>query len=206
MVRKRSEEELRSILAVQIEALRDSCASYDNGKTWEALRLATTTFVLVHDTGSRAKSVLGQLGAKNSMLFLASAEALGPNEVGMPPLVSSIAKPGEASYVPKLGRFPANHSLVSFKDWWQRQLIFKNGPNTITRKRLTFGLRNMDGGAHYDEEIRKPDYAAVADNKMSSIRHRDGVYRTVPGLQHAMMRQVAWELLESLKTHGLYSE
>ena len=66
-----------------------------------------------------------------------------------------------------------------------------------------FGLRNLDGGSHYDEEILDPNYAAITGTNFMHVRRRDGRYHTVRQLELATTRQVAWELLESIEKHEL---
>src|SRR5258708_10006160 len=48
----RPRAELIELLKHHRQALAASCTSYDSGNEWEAARLATTVFTLVHDGGS----------------------------------------------------------------------------------------------------------------------------------------------------------
>lgn len=57
---KRPREELIGLLKGQRGALAASCKGFDAGEEWEAERLATTIFTLVHD-GGPIFSLLGQL-------------------------------------------------------------------------------------------------------------------------------------------------
>jgi hypothetical protein len=63
-----SHAELEQHLAEQVSFLRVSAQAFDAGLEAEAKRLATSIRVLVHDTGI-SKSLIGQLGLKESMRF-----------------------------------------------------------------------------------------------------------------------------------------
>jgi hypothetical protein len=50
---------------------------------------------------------------------------------------------------------------LSFEAWWNKDIIFFEGPLTLTRRQLVFTLRNQEGGSHYDEEVRNPNFAPL---------------------------------------------
>jgi hypothetical protein len=68
----RPREEVLDALNQQREALIASCKSYDEGNRWEALRLATAVYIIVHDGGRNSKSILTQLGLRGSLRFVGS--------------------------------------------------------------------------------------------------------------------------------------
>lgn len=67
---------------------------------------------------------------------------------------------------------------------------------------MVFALRNQEGGAHFDEELRDQDYAQMAHGTMW-MSVWNGEERPMRELELATMRQVAWELLESFRLAGL---
>ena len=73
----------------------------------------------------------------------------------------------------------------------------------MTRKKLVFALRNLDGGAHYDEEILDPNYIEMTRGKSWVAVSPDGTKRPVRQLELASMRQIAWEVLDSLECAGV---
>lgn len=71
----------------------------------------------------------------------------------------------------------------------------------LTRRRLVFALRNKDGGAHFDAELDEP-YAVFSQKPVWFAIQGDKSY-PIMQQETATMRQIAWELLETLKGAGL---
>src|SRR5579862_8153596 len=67
----RSREEVVNALATQRRHMAASCAAFDAGKYSEALRLATCVYTIVHD-GGKIRSILAQLGTKETHVFFAT--------------------------------------------------------------------------------------------------------------------------------------
>ena len=91
------------------------------------------------------------------------------NLVSYTPLVMIRLGGGGANFLPRLGEFPGGHRMLRFNEWWDRDLVFRSGgdQHRMTRKKLVFALRNLDGGAHYDEEIRDPNYIEMTHGSYS---------------------------------------
>jgi hypothetical protein len=207
-MRYRSSNELAEALVNQMRALQASCESYDRGNKWEALRLATAVYVIVHDGGKRNRGLLTHIGVKTTMKFLASGKEVDPdNLIADTPLVGlQLGGTENAAYVPLLNQHPNLHRWVSFGEWWERDSIFRSGDNkhSLSRKKLVFALRNQDGGSHFDEVVMDPNYAEMTHGKGWISVSPDGLQRPVRQLEMATMRQVAWELQQSLKKAGVY--
>lgn len=192
---------------MQVRALRASCASFDQGNAWEAMRLATSTYIMVNDGGRNARSILTHLGIRDSISFIASGHDIrsSRNMVADTPLVLAVMQIGGPSdYVPRGNQTPELERLLSFGAWWERDYIFRSGDglNKLTRKKLVFALRNQEGGSHYDGELTDPDYIEAAHGKTWMALSSDGSRRPLRQLELVTMRQVAWELLESLTRAG----
>src|SRR5579871_866166 len=69
----RPPEELWRIFLDHRKALISSNSAYDRGDLWEATRLSTCIYSLLHDGGKNSKSILGQLDLKNGIHFLSSS-------------------------------------------------------------------------------------------------------------------------------------
>jgi hypothetical protein len=67
----RTRAEIKQAFDIQLAAVAASSRSYDDGNRWEALRLSTAVYNLVHDHGS-IKSLLGQLGIRRRVRYRAS--------------------------------------------------------------------------------------------------------------------------------------
>lgn len=209
MTRHRDADELREAFKVQKCALISSCRAYDEGQKWEALRLATTVYIFVRDGGKKNRSILTQMGMRDSMKFAVPVSwAADPrNRVSYTPLVILELRGGGGgvNYLPRLSEFPSGRRMLRFNEWWDRDLVFRTGGNRhrLTRKKLVFALRNLDGGAHYDEEILDPNYIEMKYGKSWMSISPDGTERPVRQLELASMRQIAWEVLNSLECAGV---
>ena len=199
----RSSEEVQRALEIQRQALESSCVAYDNGNRWEASRIATTVMVLVHDAG-RNQSILRQLGIKGKLRFITSAFQYSPRNVLREThlLSTRVYNDGTAEYAPLLDGAPHGLRRLQFHDWWESELIFRDGTFRLTRKRLAHVLRNQEGGAHFDPILQDANYLRFAKEQLTTpyVVSAGMPPRAILGAEWASMRQVGWELLETLKT------
>nr|WP_321360904.1 hypothetical protein [uncultured Hyphomonas sp.] len=207
MVRVRSPEEILQALRTQIRALESSGAAFDDGERWEAIRIATGVHTIVHDASKKNKSLLTHLGAKSRMKFLGSAEEINPNNL-LPShnLVHMKIGGEDAMYLPNLENFSRDHRWLPFSKWWDEP-IFSSGENKnlLSRKNLVFGLRNKDGGGHFDNKVHDEDYVYISDRTLWVATDATGRNIELRDLELTSMRQIGWEVLETLKSANLYS-
>ncbi|MBK9434523.1 MAG: hypothetical protein IPN52_05180 [Micrococcales bacterium] len=149
-------------LAVQMEFLRRSCQSYDDGFEGEACRLAVTLRVLLHNTDQSA-ALLTQAEMLTEMtLFADSSQPIDPkNLLPNPALVIMKVTAGRGgAYVPRLdgGAWPVR--LVPFKQWWDEPVSKDTAGNLWSRKDHVRTLANKEGGAHVDPNL-DPAYEAL---------------------------------------------
>jgi hypothetical protein len=193
-------EEVKMALDVQRNAMAASAKSYDDGNKWEALRLATAVHVIVHDAGG-TKSLLKQLGIKGSLRFFASGPKSNPNNLIRESLLVSVRifGDGSAEYVPRLDHNHHPPRLVQFHEWWEEDIIFREGTFFLSRKRLVFVLRSQEGGSHFDPVLKDPNYLRFSREQITTPYVSGGGTSTpVLGAELATMRQVAWELTKTL--------
>ncbi len=205
--RIRSPAEIRDAFDIQIKALRASCSAYDDGDTWESIRLAVAVHTIVHDASNSKASLLTHLGAKVGMQFLNSGRPINPkNQIDSTPLLLMHMGPQGSRYLPRLDNGPPGVARwVSFSTWWTDEPIYSSGLNQhlLSRKGLTFALRNKEGGGHFDPKVFDESYTKMQDG---SWHHNvQGEERTLKGAELASMRQVAWEVQKSLENAGLIS-
>jgi hypothetical protein len=197
--------------------LEASCEGFDKGNQWEANRLATTIYTLLHDGGS-ITSLLTQLGARSGLRFMSSGRVVDhkPNEQGeilaasTPPLVMIKMSPGSTKFKARLSSTAAvpeqTQSSVQFHKWWEDERIFKDwsGDSSLflNRRRLIFALRHQDGGAHIGD-LTDPAYVRLkAGAGWMGGASINGAVFTTELMTEALaesMRQVAWEVTETLK-------
>jgi hypothetical protein len=199
----RKPEEIREALEVQRSALTASCKAYDEGNRWEAIRLATTVFVIVHDAGKKFQSLLAQLGIRGKLRFVASGFPANPNnllrETNL--VMARVHSDGRAEYVPLLDEASVPIRRVQVHSWWKDDLILRDGTFRLTRQKLAFVLRSQEGGAHFDAALRDPNYVQFAHEQLSTpfALFEGRAPKPILGVEWASMRQVAWELLKTLE-------
>jgi hypothetical protein len=213
---RRSREEMEIEFDEQIVAFRHSIASYDQGNEWEFKRLATSIYIIAFDgTGGRTVSMLTQLGLKSGMRLLSSfvLPKLPPNTeiVGgtLSPLVD-INFFG-FTYVPVFDRNRADCRRLPFSRWWDEKVFFEHTRIPLSRKNLIFTARTQDGGAHVDERITDQHYRSFKDDgggdaEFISFTLNDDpekfTHHKVKGGVIALLRQISWELDQSLREIG----
>ena len=129
----------------------------------------------------------------------------GGFEFGAPPLLTLFKKEGQMTLAPKLGSSPSRE--CRFNEWWTGIVYTDVRGHEISRRKLTRFLRNQDGGSHVDESLRDESYShfsrrpsAVRWNNDKTVMARVQVDET--NSHWLTMRQIAWELDESLKLIG----
>ncbi|HEY1124624.1 MAG TPA: hypothetical protein VGE65_03250 [Sphingobium sp.] len=121
-------------------------------------------------------------------------------------------------YAPTLDGKPESHRWIKFSKWYE-EVIFSFGSRKLTRKNLIHMFRNREGGGHVDPYVRNDDETfylfryqgahtiSVGPSQITGpttpeieamFTEGDGIERPVPFGPEASMRQIAWEILESL--------
>jgi hypothetical protein len=206
LVKIRTPQEVKAAYENQLRALEASCAGYDAGNTWEAMRLAVAVYVLVNDGGRKNQSLITRMGLNRKLRFLASGPEIdGRNLLVDQPLVAlKVQRHSDdrrtCIFVPLLETQSQSHRWVSKDEWWGRDTIYKNGDLTMTRKQLVFALRNKEGGSHFDH-LADESYIKYATEPAWKFQPVDGESHEVQGVERATMRQVAWELIFALKSY-----
>lgn len=208
MDNSRSEGELLVKLSIQRRALTSSCEAYDRGDTWEAERLAVTAYVLLHDGGPRTRSLLGQLGMKSSLKYISSSRGFrmefaiplspSPLEVSPPAPLIHVRMGDEGILFSPDCEITGNeewHRILPFSKWYEEPIFKTANGRALSRKNLIFSLRSQDGGAHIDALLRDEAYVSLKSDPDSRMRSDN---KPVPNAHYASMRQISWEICQSL--------
>ena len=197
MAYTKNESELLSHLEEQIQFLINSSNAYDGGSKEEAIRLANTIRVLLHDTSS-SNSLLNQLGKKD-ILFYDTADDYEPknlmSQFGL--LAITIGKKNE--YIPRLDSdISTLHrtAKIPFTNWWEKIVIIDSERNEFSRKDLVLSVCNKDGGAHVDP-VLGDDYAKLTREGSLGWQTLDG--ESLKNAELASVRQIAHEVFKSLE-------
>jgi hypothetical protein len=124
-VPRKSQSEIEDHYREQMQFLRSSAAAYDAGDSTEALRLAVSLRVLLHDT-PQSTSILTQLGVKTDLAFVDTAlmpvvkvpdstfvgAVLAPMVMGVP----------DSGYRARLADGGVNPPMI-FHHWWYSIVI-----------------------------------------------------------------------------------
>lgn len=199
---KRTPSQIQEAFEIQKAALRASAENFDSGATWEALRLATAVYVLVHDGGKNSVSILSHLNKKVGLKFLCSSSPISDqNLIASHNLVFIEMSSNKVRYLPILDSFQESWRWTAFSTWWENDPIFSSGSgkNLVSRKNLVFHLRDKEGGAHYDAKIAQAEYFEMSKKPHWVSSVGDGAEAPVLGLETATMRQIAFELLQTLE-------
>lgn len=203
---KQTSDDLEASLREQIEFLRKSCKSYDEGFEGEGKRLATCIRVLVHDT-SKSTSLL-RLLKKKDIYFYDTATDYSPQNLlshfGLCQLrlERKSSQLATGNYVPCLDSCFELHKIrkIKFNDWWEEIVIKDSKSNLFTRKKLVLEASNKDGGAHVDPELDL-DYAALSKFNSAGGMVVSGDLKVRPfinGPELPSIRQIAYEILLTL--------
>lgn len=118
-------------------------------------------------------------------------------------IIKTINRADEEGYVAdtmiKCSQFEQTHRMLPLKEWMNEKVFLdKVGGNSLTRWGVISMLANKDGGAHFDPKVpvkydtfRHPNLFKVSFGSIEVPFSRNPVYVSV--------RQIAWEVLESLK-------
>jgi hypothetical protein len=192
----------------------------------EAIRMATTIRVLVHDTTS-STSLLTHLDIKKSTQFYNTALPEGSfagfnlNGVNVQvdwddfirntPYAALVAKEiisvngnirmAFKPFAKNANRDVNEYPTQGFDDWWEGKVYDDKNGKEMTRKQLILAASNKDGGAHVDT-VLPPNYVAIKNSNFVDIIV-DGQQRDFDNVPlYSSIYQVGWELLQSLGACG----
>jgi hypothetical protein len=192
----RTTSELEEHLRDQVHFMTQSAQSYDNGFTSEAKRLAVALRILLHDT-TRSRSVLGQLGIKERLLWCDTATDYDPeNLMTQAGLTQIQLEPAGATFVPRLSQGVVKPKLP-FEMWWNAVVVADAAQSLFTRRTLVLTVADRDGGAHVDPQLDAAYSALTRGNSMAWYHTSDGTQ--VKLVERASVRQIAYEVLTSLE-------
>lgn len=198
-------EELRAHLGEQMEFIKASSRSFDDGFLGEGKRLATTIRVLVHDTG-QSKSLLGLLSVKQSLLFMDTAPRLNRANLaptwGLP--MMEVGNRTASRFFAPLGVLPPSriHPPKLFDAWWGDPVTKDQEGREFCRKDFVMTVANKEGGAHIDP-VLSPRWMALTRHNSLGVNYvlSEGERREVEGdLALQSVRQIAYEIEQTIGT------
>ena len=155
-------------------------------------------------------------------LSLTRWDADPPTQVfPMPSIIHSMLSEGtppKQRYVPSFDLI--KYKTVSMKEWWNDAIWILPGNHTpLARKDFALGMADQDGGAHVDASLNRPYFLAKQGGGMQfptdngfcfALQEMDDVESQAesarvegPSVVHAVLRQMAHEILNSEFVHAL---
>lgn len=192
------------------------CEDYDRGNTFAIVLVAVILRTLLKTKG-RSISVFEQLGWHTN-LFVDSRSPeggfsfweIGDNvsnhtflmqkEVYGGLLKKKVCNMPEGLKFDFAPLFDANRGVkqTSFEDWYKNDKVLKVGGYEFTREDCIENVADKDGGAHFDPVI-PIDYYALRQPTSLKIIVDGQVARFNQNPVYVSVRQIAWEVLETLK-------
>ena len=196
--KQRTPKDLSNKLLEQLNFLETSAELYDRGNEKEAIRMAVTLRILLHDS-KNSKSLLSQLG-KKSIQFYDTVWKREMFNINVPycGLISVHMEQKKTHYVATLDDVPEIRRID--RDHWWNMIIFedKDG-NSISRKTLILTMADKDGGAHVDPAVNE-EYLHLSTGESLTRKYSvDGkIWFDVQGAALASVRQIAHEVLKTV--------
>jgi len=190
----------------QLGFLARSCEMFDNGHEEEALRLATSLRVFLHDTRS-STSLLSHMGL-NGIDVLSTSRGHGDWQDYLAHEIRPVS-PSPVWVRPLLGN---EFNAIPKADWWNVESVFSHGGESYTRRVIICSAANKDGGAHVDSKLEEYYEILCAGEYGPSLTvdpKGGGQYPFTTGVPHyaknahlGLIRQFAHEFLTTANHNG----
>ena len=196
---KLGQEELQEKLDQQLRLIHASIDKFDGWFIDEALRLATSLRILLHDT-DKSQSLLKQLWIKNKILFYDSSLEIPQNnwvKTHYRWLATAFVGNRGAREVPILDDNP-KAKKVDFDVRWNGIIFVDMNWDKFSRKDIVLFAANQDGWAHIDGKIREKNANLSRKNSLWVMIWNGKERKPMQGLDYTAIRQITHELLKSL--------
>ncbi|WP_461516962.1 hypothetical protein [Porticoccus sp.] len=184
----------------QLGFIGRSCQLYDQGFEDEAIRVATTIRVLIHDTRN-STSLLQHLDKKNISVLSQSSSLILGGETFF--LNMGIIQSGK--FVPNFNGGPLNKQ-IPLDNWWNQIAFILDDSLRLTKRDIVLVASNKDGGTHVDSSIPAAYEELIKFGNEPTITTPQG--NTYDGAKtvnahFTALRQMGHELLNSPELIGI---
>ena len=98
-----------------------------------------------------------------------------------------------------VGGTPIPARWLPFEKWWNNNVIKDNKGRFFSRKQLILHVADTDGGAHVDPELDEQYMDFSRKNSLGWVIGDGNIEKPFPPPTMACIRQIAHEVLETLK-------
>ncbi len=200
----RTTDELRTQLREQESFLNLMCNTYDAGEKWASKHIAGVIYVLVHDLRN-ITSLLTQLGVRDNSYFWSTNISLSTLNLlpEMPLVIQTISSETPShEFLPCFDQGPGGRQRMAqmpFLNWWDLGVIRDAERRVLSRKDLVRSMRDQDGHGHFDPNLSLDAYRNLAQGGDTFFKFVvNGKIVKSPGPHFATMRQIGWEMQQSL--------
>lgn len=185
------------LLRDQYGRLKDAVAGFYEGKEVQALNIAVTLRVLLHETGNSC-SLLSRLNRNYWELDIRD-KPLDRRAVFVVPVRLEITGDGTRRMVRPNFVSPA-YQLVPLSRWWNDEYR-SLGAVRLSKKTIVLNVANKDGGAHVDSII--PDSHAMLSEPPFFFGLDQGGRKLLmqPNLAYGVTAQAGCEMEDYLERH-----
>lgn len=186
----------------QIALLVHACNSFDNGLEPIGKHIALSLRVLLHHRG-QSRALLEQLGLR-SKRFMDTAHDLGPTNL-LTDCHLTVMRVGSGSRhlaLCQVGGGPLGERWQPFEKWWNNSVIKDDKGRFFNRRDLILNIANTDGGGHVDPTLDEAYLDLSRNNSLGWVITEGNVEKPFPPPVMACLRQIAHEVLETLKKKG----
>ena len=202
---KRSFSELYVKLEEQLQHIKSSIKSYDDGADIEAQRIATALRTIFSDT-KNSKSLLTNLGIRNDTFIISSVSQYVPtnmllfNEL----IISEVSMANELNgkWIPRCNadtKLP--NKWLHPNDWWN-EIVFDDKITVFSRRDIVLTIADKDGGAHVDTELTEEFVNLAINNSLGATYGYDEASFSPfdKNPTYVCVRQIAHEVIFSFQT------
>ncbi|MBQ7632293.1 MAG: hypothetical protein IJS82_06015 [Paludibacteraceae bacterium] len=213
-------EHLKSNLVQQLRLLEDYCTQYDAGRTEYVYPMSTALRVLLKDSQS-CHALLGQLGLKDNMSFIDSAHHCKGgiccweiSDLSNATMIDGAVYAGLVAkrlsrknnilvtkLMPLCQFSMAPDTQLKLFDSWYNDEVLNDGQRKMSRRNVIENIAEMEGGCHVDPDST-PEQATFQKPEALRVRLDNTFVEFEPAPVYVSLRQIAWEVLESLKMVG----
>ena len=185
-----------------------ACQVFDGGLRPVGKHIALSLRLLLHQRG-QSRALLHQLGHL-SHPFFASGRGLNPRnlltECALCFMRLRAGATAGGSFHPILDEGPLGQARwVPFEDWWTEPIVKNKNGRRFTRHDLIRHVAESDGGAAVDPLLDAAYMALSRENSLGwTISSGEGSL-PLGGPEMGCLRQIAHEVLETLKAAGVSS-
>lgn len=190
---------LEDTLVHSWESLQEFCRKFDAGEKGYARNMSGTLRMLLKDKGDNFKSLLGQMGLKDT-LFIDSAAKMPSGGFGkFSGLFCAPVGGKNPTFIPYLDEpIPGSLRKIAFDEWWNQVVLIDDSTRAFTRQELVGFMADNVGGIHVDPEIDEAYSRISGDNPLNMHSgDSENLMSPITEAATAAMRQITHEVLRT---------